>query len=64
MYVSNLIESDAVPSVTIRKKKDLKERKEIKIPNLVASYDHAMGTAGTILTPYLQGSCNLKGLIH
>ena len=36
-----------------------KKRKD-KIPNLVASYDHAMGAAGTILTPYLQGSTRLE----
>ena len=47
--------SEAVPREALGRRKVFRKKRRNKIPNLVASYDHAMGAAGTILTPYLQG---------
>ena len=47
--------SEAVPREALGRIKSVRKKRKDKILNLVAFYDHAIGAAGTILTPYLQG---------
>ena len=42
--------SEALSRETLGRRKLFRKKRKDKIPNLVASYDHAMGAAGTILT--------------
>ncbi|PJE77611.1 hypothetical protein CI610_03463 [invertebrate metagenome] len=48
-------QNEALSRETLGRRKFVRKKRKDKIPNSVASYDHAMGAAGTIITPYLQG---------